>query len=96
MTQTLAELILVSAGTGIFAAAMIAQTNAEVVGALAGALLGMLAVFARLSLQSWPVQLTSESVLHVTVAALWASMLVWLAIVWWESLTGQVPPGDPR
>lgn len=93
MTQTFAELVLVSAGAGVFTAAMIGETNAEIVGALAGALLGVLAVLARLSLQSWPVQLTSESVLHSMVAALWASMLTWWAIIWWEARTGRVLPG---
>ena len=96
MIQTLAGLTIISAGVGIFAAAMIAKTAQQVVGALAGAFLGMLVVLARLLLQPTPVQLTGGSVLGTIVAALWASMLVWLAIVWWESLTGQVPPGDAR
>ncbi|MGH2372777.1 MAG: hypothetical protein ACRDIC_04780 [bacterium] len=93
MSQTLAQLILASAGAGVFTAAMIGETIPEIVGTLAGALLGMLVVLGSLLLQSSPVQLTGGSVLAALVAALWASMLAWLAVVWWENLTGRVPPG---
>lgn len=79
MNQTL-ELILVSAGAGVFTAAMIGATIPEILGALLGAFLGMLVTVAG------PMPLTTGSVLHAAVAALWASMLTWLAVIWWERL----------
>lgn len=96
MSQTLAELILVSAGAGVFTAAMIGETVPEVVGALGGAFLGMLVLLTKLFFQSSSVQSTAGSVLNAGVTALWASMLTWLAVLWWEGQTGRLPPRDAR
>lgn len=90
MTHTLAELVLVCAGAGVFTAAMIGDTIPEILGAFLGAFLGMFVAV------GGPTRLTSGSVLNAAVAGLWASMLVWLAVIWWECLTGRVLREDAR
>lgn len=94
MKDPLMWCVLIAAGTGGFTVAMIGETILETLGALGGAFLGVIVALAGLSLQSAPVRLTTGTVLDATVAALWTSMLAWLAVLWWETSTGRVPPGD--
>jgi hypothetical protein len=92
MEQTLIGFLLIAAGAGAFTAAVIGHTLPESLGALAGAFVGMLVALGVFSLQSSTVKLTPGTGLEAAVAALWASMLTWLAILWWESRTGRIPP----
>lgn len=96
MKDPLMWFVLIAAGTGGFTVAMIGETIPEILGALAGALIGVIVALGGLSLQSSPVRLTTGTALDAAVAALWASMLVWLAVLRWEISTGRVPPGDAR
>ncbi len=97
MEDPLMWFMLIAAGSGGFTLAMIGQTIPEMLGALAGAFVGVIVALGGLSLQASPMRLTAGNVLDATVAALWASLLAWLAVLWWETSTGGVPPGDaPR
>ncbi|HEV8339487.1 MAG TPA: hypothetical protein VGR25_07495 [bacterium] len=96
MTETLLKFGLIAAGAGAFTGAMIGETAPEIVGALAGAFVGALLAVTALSLPSSPLSLSPGAALDAAVTALWFSALSWLAVVWWEALTGRLPPTDAK
>jgi len=95
MTESLSWFVLIAAAAGGFTVAMVGETVAEMLWALAGAFGGMLVALTGLSILSPPVRLTLATSIDVAVAALWTSMLAWLVTLWWETLTGRVPPSRP-
>jgi len=95
MTDSLSWFVLIAAAAGGFTVAMVGETVAEMLWALAGAFAGMLATLAGLSILSPPVRFTLATSVDVAVAALWTSMLAWLVTFWWETLTGRVRRSRP-
>jgi hypothetical protein len=96
MLDTLLKFVLIAAGAGAFTGAMIGETAPEIVGALAGAFVGTLLVVVALALRWSPAALASGAALDAAVAALWASMVAWLAVLWWEALNGRLSLRDVR
>jgi uncharacterized protein (DUF697 family) len=96
MLNTLLKFALIAASAGAFTGAMIGESAPEIVGALAGAFVGTLLVVVTLSLRWSPAALTSGTALDAAVTALWVSTLSWLAVLWWESRSGGLPPADAR